>query len=160
MLPPILDVILSLQFIIPALCIGYLFGSIPSGFLLTKAFGLGDIRNIGSGNIGATNALRTGNKVLAFLTLLCDMLKGTVPVIVVYSIFPDQLIFILYITALGALIGHIFPIWLKFKGGKGVATTIGLMLATSFYSGVLVCLTWLLVAFISKKSSFLINSTP
>jgi glycerol-3-phosphate acyltransferase PlsY len=111
--------------------------------------GYGDIRKIGSGNIGATNALRTGSKKLAILTLLCDMLKGAIPVIIAKYFMPDFII----IAGFGAIIGHCFPIWLKFKGGKGVATTIGALLTISPLVGLLVCLTWLLSALTIKISS-------
>src|SRR5262245_16486115 len=117
-----------------ALLIGYLLGSIPFGLVLTKAAGLGDVRQIGSGNIGATNVLRTGNKGLAVATLLLDALKGTVAVMVVYdlalrlgAVVPDANAYS-HIAGFGALVGHLFPIWLGFKGGKGVATFIGVLL--------------------------------
>lgn len=153
MLPPILDIIFSAQFILPTLCIGYIFGSIPFGLILTKAFGLGDIRKIGSGNIGATNVLRTGNKKLALLVTLCDMGKGFVAVMIVQHIIPDQAIFLAYVTALGALLGHIFPIWLKFKGGKGVATFFGITLALNWMTFIAIGLCWLIVARLSRTSS-------
>ena len=104
-----------------ALILGYAFGSIPFGLLLTKMAGMGDVRSIGSGNIGATNVLRTGNKWLAALTLLLDLLKGFVPVVLAWHLFQNDLGW----TALGAVLGHCFPIWLGFKGGKGVATAAG-----------------------------------
>src|ERR1700744_5726689 len=105
----------------------YLLGSIPFGLLLTKAAGLGDIRNIGSGNIGATNVLRTGNKKLAALTLFLDGIKGFVAVFVAELLFPGTQL----LAALAVLLGHMFPVWLKFKGGKGVATAIGAIMALS-----------------------------
>lgn len=143
------------------LCLSaYLFGSIPFGLPLTRAFGLGDIRTIGSGNIGATNVLRTGNKKLAALTLLLDALKGTVPVILVH-IIPQSLTGVEQqhiVTAsiflgLLAMIGHCFPVWLNFKGGKGVATTIGVLLAAVPITGVVTCLGWLVSAKAGKISS-------
>ncbi|MCT4575045.1 MAG: glycerol-3-phosphate 1-O-acyltransferase PlsY [Alphaproteobacteria bacterium] len=129
--------------------LGYTFGSIPFGLIFAKLLGHGDIRKIGSGNIGATNALRTGSKKLALLTLICDMFKGVAPVLIAKSCCPEYII----IAGIGAIIGHCFPIWLKFKGGKGVATTLGVLLAISPILGLLVCLTWLIVAVTFKISS-------
>jgi glycerol-3-phosphate acyltransferase PlsY len=132
-----------------AVVLGYLLGSIPFGLLLTKAAGFGDIRNIGSGNIGATNVLRTGNKKLAFATLLLDGGKGAVAALVAAHFDP-----LLAVIAGGAaLLGHLFPIWLGFKGGKGVATTLGTLLAVNWMVGVAACLTWLAVAFGFRISS-------
>lgn len=132
--------------------LSYLVGSIPFGLLWARVFGLGDLRKIGSGNIGATNALRTGNKRFALLTLVSDMLKGAGAVIVSAYLFPD-----LYHTPIfagyAALMGHIFPLWLKFKGGKGVATSIGVLLALSWPVGVVCILTWIVIAFLSRMSS-------
>ena len=139
------------MYILLSCIFGYLLGSIPFGLVFVRLAGLGDIRKIGSGNIGATNVLRTGRKDLTILTLLCDFGKAALSAFVAYKFFDSQ--FFALLAGSFSILGHNFPIWLKFKGGKGVATTIGLMLATSFYSGVLVCVTWLLVAFISKKSS-------
>ncbi|MAZ04270.1 MAG: glycerol-3-phosphate acyltransferase [Sneathiella sp.] len=133
-----------------AALIGYLVGSIPFGLVLTKMAGLGDVRKIGSGNIGATNVLRTGNKGLALATLLLDGGKGAV-VVIVANIFFTQDYAVL--AGSGAFIGHLFPIWLKFKGGKGVATFIGVMLALSWPAGIAVALTWLLTALIFRMSS-------
>jgi len=133
-----------------AALIGYLIGSIPFGLVLTKLAGLGDVRKIGSGNIGATNVLRTGNKGLAFATLLLDGGKGAV-VVILANIFLTQDYAVL--AGGGAFLGHLFPVWLKFKGGKGVATFIGVMLAISWPAGVAVGLTWLLVAFTFRMSS-------
>src|SRR4029079_18275023 len=116
---------MSDAFLIVAFLLGYLFGSIPFGMVLTKLAGTQDIRQIGSGNIGATNVLRTGHKGLAAATLLCDMRKGTAAVLLVRWLWGDGFTLI---AALGAFLGHLFPIWLKFKGGKGVATYIGLLL--------------------------------
>lgn len=128
----------------------YLIGSIPSGLVISKLAGHGDIRNIGSGNIGATNVLRTGNKALALITLLFDGSKGAIAIGLAYALGLKGL-FIL--VGLFAILGHIFPIWLKFKGGKGVATTLGVLLAAVPYAGLAACATWLAVAFIFKISS-------
>ncbi|MBY0281497.1 MAG: glycerol-3-phosphate 1-O-acyltransferase PlsY [Alphaproteobacteria bacterium] len=127
----------------------YLVGSIPFGLLLTRYAGLGDIREIGSGNIGATNVLRTGNKKLAALTLICDALKGAIPVICTYN----QDSSLMYMAAMAAILGHIFPVWLRFKGGKGVATALGAYLAINPLLGLLIALVWLLVAKVGKISS-------
>jgi glycerol-3-phosphate acyltransferase PlsY len=132
-----------------AVVLGYLLGSIPFGLLLTKAAGFGDIRNIGSGNIGATNVLRTGNKKLALATLLLDGGKGAVAALIAAHFDP-----LLAVIAGGAaLLGHLFPVWLGFKGGKGVATTLGTLLAVNWMVGVAACLTWLAVAFGFRLSS-------
>ena len=127
----------------------YLSGSIPFGLILTKIFGDQDIRNIGSGNIGATNVLRTGNKFLAALTLLLDISKGYIPVIIAQQYFPG----LIQLSCLLAFLGHIFPVWLKFKGGKGVATYLGILLALSIQLGLLFMFTWLVVSLIFKYSS-------
>jgi len=127
----------------------YLGGSIPFGLILTKIFGGQDIRNIGSGNIGATNVLRTGNKFLAALTLLLDILKGYIPVIIAQQYFPG----LIQLSCLLAFLGHVFPVWLKFKGGKGVATYLGILLALSIQLGLLFMFTWLTVSLIFKYSS-------
>ena len=129
--------------------LAYLIGSIPFGLLLTRYAGLGDIRKIGSGNIGATNVLRTGNKKLAALTLICDVLKGFFPVILIHNQDPS----LTYIAGMAAVLGHIFPIWLRFQGGKGVATALGTYLAISPLLGLLIALVWLLVAKMGKISS-------
>ena len=129
--------------------ISYLMGSIPFGFILTKIFLKKDIREIGSGNIGATNALRTGNKTLGYSTLVLDILKAIIPVIYVKIFYQD----FLYIASLCAFIGHVFPIWLKFKGGKGVATYLGILFAINFYFGIIFILSWFITFFISKFSS-------
>ncbi len=147
------------------LLFGYVVGSIPFGLLITKKAGLGDIRSIGSGNIGATNVLRTGNKKLAAATLAADMLKAFIPVLIILFIaardytFPGEQTNIIYahtealIVGLGAVIGHCFPVWLKFKGGKGVATTLGALLAAVPYVGLIACLTWIITAYFSRISS-------
>jgi len=127
----------------------YISGSIPFGFILTKNFGNIDVRNIGSGNIGATNVLRTGNKFLAITTLLLDILKGYVPVIIAIEFFPE----LIQLSCLMAFLGHLFPVWLKFKGGKGVATYLGILFALSLQLSLLFIFTWLLVSLIFKYSS-------
>lgn len=128
---------------------GYLSGTVPYGLLLTRAAGLGDIRSIGSGNIGATNVLRTGNKGLAAATLLLDGLKGAVPVWLAQAYAPE----LPALVGIAAFLGHLYPVWLKFKGGKGVATYIGVMLALSPLAFVGVALAWLLVARLFRYSS-------
>jgi glycerol-3-phosphate acyltransferase PlsY len=132
-----------------AFVFGYLLGSIPFGLLLTRAAGGPDIRAIGSGNIGATNVLRTGNKVLAAATLLCDMLKGTIAVLAAARYGADPAL----AAALGAFLGHLFPVWLKFKGGKGVATFIGLLIGLHWPAALLFCIVWLVVAAVTRYSS-------
>jgi len=127
----------------------YLSGSVPFGLILTKNFVNCDIRNIGSGNIGATNVLRTGNKLLAAFTLLLDILKGYVPVIIAQEYFPE----LIQLSCLLAFLGHIFPVWLKFKGGKGVATYLGILLALSIQLALLFMFTWLAVSLIFRYSS-------
>ena len=127
----------------------YLSGSIPFGLILTKFFGGQDVRKIGSGNIGATNVLRTGNKYLAATTLILDILKGYVPVVITQQFFSEYL----HLSALMAFLGHIFPIWLKFKGGKGVATYLGILFALSYGLSVLFIFTWVVVSLIFKYSS-------
>ena len=124
-------------------------GSIPFGFILTKIFLKKDIREIGSGNIGATNALRTGNKAIGYSTLLLDILKAVAPVIYVKIFYQD----FLYIASLCAFLGHVFPIWLKFKGGKGVATYVGILFTINILLGFIFCVSWLLIFLISKYSS-------
>jgi acyl phosphate:glycerol-3-phosphate acyltransferase len=137
-------------FLIVAFVIGYLLGSIPFGLILTRFAGTQDLRSIGSGNIGATNVLRTGRKGLAAATLICDMLKGTLAVLISgYYGGPDAAM----LAALGAFLGHLFPIWLGFKGGKGVATFLGVLLAAAWPVGIGACLTWLVVAKLLKISS-------
>ena len=129
--------------------ISYLMGSIPFGFILTKIFLKKDIREIGSGNIGATNALRTGNKALGYSTLILDILKAILPVIYVKIFYEDSL----YVASLCAFLGHVFPIWLKFKGGKGVATYVGILFAINIYFGIIFTISWFVTFFISKYSS-------
>ena len=135
--------------IILVVSFSYLSGSIPFGLILTKFFGGQDIRKIGSGNIGATNVLRTGNKFLAALTLVLDILKGYMPVIISLQYFPE----LIQLSCLLAFLGHIFPVWLKFNGGKGVATYLGILLALSIQLGLLFMFTWLTVSLIFKYSS-------
>jgi glycerol-3-phosphate acyltransferase PlsY len=132
-----------------ALASGYLLGSIPFGLVLTRLAGLGDIRKIGSGNIGATNVLRTGNKPLAFAVLLLDSGKGAIAVLLAARFGEDATL----AAALGAVLGHLFPVWLGFKGGKGVATTLGTLLALAWPVGLIGCAVWLLVALIFRISS-------
>ena len=129
--------------------ISYLMGSIPFGFILTKIFLKKDIREIGSGNIGATNALRTGNKTIGYSTLVLDILKAVAPIIYVKIFYQD----FLYIASLCAFLGHVFPIWLKFKGGKGVATYVGILFAINIYFGIIFTISWFITFFISKYSS-------
>jgi glycerol-3-phosphate acyltransferase PlsY len=133
-----------------ALIIGYLFGSIPFGIILTRCAGTPDIRSIGSGNIGATNVLRTGSKALAAATLIGDALKGTAAVLAIRYLFgPDAAL----VAAAGALVGHTFPVWLSFKGGKGVATYIGLLIGLAWPAALAFCLIWLAVAALTRYSS-------
>ena len=129
--------------------ISYLMGSVPFGFILTKIFLKKDIREIGSGNIGATNALRTGNKTIGYSTLVLDILKAVAPVIYVKIFYQD----FLYIASLCAFLGHVFPIWLKFKGGKGVATYVGILFSINIYFGIIFAISWFITFFISKYSS-------
>ena len=139
------DAFLPLAFIL-----GYLLGSIPFGLILTRLAGTEDLRSIGSGSIGATNVLRTGRKGLAAATLLCDALKGTLSVIIAgYYGGPDTAM----LAALGAFLGHLFPVWLKFKGGKGVAVYIGVLIGLFWPAAVVFCVIWLSTAFTSRYSS-------
>ena len=127
----------------------YILGSIPFGFVITRLFLKQDVRNIGSGNIGATNVLRTGSKFLAILTLLLDVAKGYFTVIVTTIYFND----FIYIASLVCFIGHIYPVWLRFKGGKGVAAYLGILLGLSFSLSIIFIITWLIILFIFKYSS-------
>jgi glycerol-3-phosphate acyltransferase PlsY len=129
--------------------ISYLMGSIPYGFLLTKIFLKKDIREIGSGNIGATNALRTGNKLIGYTTLILDIAKAIIPIIYVKLNFPE----LIYIASLCAFLGHVFPIWLKFKGGKGVATYVGILFSINIIFGAVFVACWIIVFIISRYSS-------
>ena len=127
----------------------YLLGSIPFGFILTKVFLKKDIRDIGSGNIGATNALRTGNKLLGYATLILDITKAILPVLFVKFNYPDYI----FIAALSTFLGHVFPIWLKFKGGKGVATYVGILFSINLIFGLVFIVSWAVTFLISKYSS-------
>jgi acyl phosphate:glycerol-3-phosphate acyltransferase len=129
--------------------VGYLLGSIPFGLLLTRAAGLGDIRKVGSGNIGATNVLRTGRRGLAAATLLLDALKGVAAVLIFVHVSQIAAVG----GAAGAVLGHMFPVWLRFKGGKGVATTLGIMWGLSWPVGAIACAAWLLFAAVLRYSS-------
>ena len=129
--------------------ISYLMGSIPFGLILTKIYLKKDIREIGSGNIGATNALRTGNKIIGYSTLTLDVLKAVITVLYVKNNFHDMI----YISALCAFLGHVFPVWLKFKGGKGVATYVGILFSLNILLGIVFGIFWLIIFFISKYSS-------
>ena len=124
-------------------------GSIPFGLILTKIFLKKDIREIGSGNIGATNALRTGNKLIGYTTLILDVIKAVIPVIYVKLNYQE----LIYIASLCAFLGHVFPVWLKFKGGKGVATYVGILFTINILLGFIFCVSWLLIFLISKYSS-------
>ena len=124
-------------------------GSIPFGLILTKVFLKKDIREVGSGNIGATNVLRTGNKLIGYLTLILDILKAVIPVLYIKFNFPE----LVYISSLSAFIGHVFPIWLKLKGGKGVATYVGILFSLNYFLGIVFIFSWLIIFFISKYSS-------
>jgi len=131
------------------LLVCYFLGSIPFGFILTKFFLKQDIREIGSGNIGATNVLRTGNKSIGYLTLLLDILKAVIPVIFIKINFSEYL----FISSLSVFLGHVFPIWLKFKGGKGVATYLGILFCINYILGFVFILIWFLIFLIFKYSS-------
>ena len=129
--------------------VSYLMGSIPFGFILTKIILKKDIRNVGSGNIGATNALRTGNKLIGYTTLFFDIIKAIIPVIYIKFNFPE----LLYISSLCIFLGHLFPVWLKFKGGKGVATYVGILFAINIFFGLIFIISWLITFGLSKFSS-------
>jgi glycerol-3-phosphate acyltransferase PlsY len=137
-----------MNFVLAAVA-GYLLGSIPFGLLLTRTAGLGDIRAIGSGNIGATNVLRTGRRGLAATTLVLDALKGVISVVIARYLWPDAI----YVAAIAAFLGHCFPVWLGFKGGKGVATFIGVLLALAWPVGLTFCAVWLIIALAQRYSS-------
>ena len=132
-----------------ALASGYLLGSIPFGLILTRLAGKGDIRDIGSGNIGATNVLRTGSKKLAALTLLLDAAKGSAAVLLAAFLWPDMI----FLAAAAALVGHLYPIWLRFKGGKGVATFLGILIPLLWVAALVYALVWLGLLLIARKSS-------
>ena len=135
--------------LILVISISYLMGSIPFGLILTKIFLKKDIREIGSGNIGATNVLRTGNKVIGYLTLVLDVLKAIMPVIYIKFQIPE----LVYVSSLSVFIGHVFPVWLKFIGGKGVATYVGILFSINYIFGALFVFSWLIIFFIFKYSS-------
>ena len=135
--------------IITVFIASYLSGSIPFGLILTKIFLNKDLRKIGSKNIGATNVLRTGNKIVAGLTLFLDISKGIIPILITKEYFTD----LIYLSSLAALLGHIFPVWLRFQGGKGVATYVGIIFILSFNLGVIFCVSWILISIASKYSS-------
>ena len=135
--------------LILVISISYLMGSIPFGFILTKIFLKKDIREIGSGNIGATNVLRTGNKTIGYLTLVLDVLKAIIPVIYIKFQFPE----LVYVSSLSVFIGHVFPVWLKFIGGKGVATYVGILFVINIYFGIIFSLCWFVIFGITKFSS-------
>ncbi|MEO1551073.1 MAG: glycerol-3-phosphate 1-O-acyltransferase PlsY [Pseudomonadota bacterium] len=129
---------------------GYLLGSVPFGIVMARLFGLGDLRKVGSGNIGATNVLRTGNKLAAFLTVVLDAGKGAIAVLIARLLFGEMAGLL---AGLGAFVGHLFPIYLRFKGGKGVATFLGTLLAIAFWPGLACCATWLVAAVLTRISS-------
>ena len=135
--------------LILVISISYLMGSIPFGLILTKIFLKKDIRKIGSGNIGATNVLRTGNKTIGYLTLILDVIKAVIPVLYIKIKFPE----LIYISSLLVFIGHVFPVWLKFKGGKGVATYVGILFSINYILAIIFAFSWLIIFFISKYSS-------
>ena len=128
--------------------ISYLMGSIPFGLILTRVFLKKDIRDIGSGNIGATNALRTGNKLIGYTTLILDISKAIIPVIFVKINFPE----LIFVASLCAFLGHVFPIWLKFKGGKGVATYVGILFSIDVLLGVIFTISWMIIFILTKYS--------
>ena len=131
------------------IALSYLMGSIPFGFLLTKIFLRKDIREIGSGNTGATNVLRTGNKLLGYGTLILDIFKAVIPVLIIKYQYPE----FLFLSSLSVFLGHVFPIWLKFKGGKGVATYLGILFCINYILGFVFIISWFLIFLISKYSS-------
>ena len=135
--------------LILSIIISYLMGSIPFGLILTKIFLKKDIRDIGSGNIGATNVLRTGNKIIGYLTLSLDILKAVIPVLYIKFNYPE----LVYVSSLSVFIGHVFPLWLKFKGGKGVATYVGILFSINYILGFLFIASWLIIFFILRYSS-------
>ena len=135
--------------LILAIAISYLMGSIPFGLILTKIFLNKDIRDIGSGNIGATNVLRTGNKIIGYLTLSLDVLKAVIPVLYIKFNYPE----LVYVSSLSVFIGHVFPLWLKFKGGKGVATYVGILFSINYILGFVFVVSWLIIFFVLRYSS-------
>jgi glycerol-3-phosphate acyltransferase PlsY len=141
---------ITLPIALTALALGYLLGSIPFGLVLTRMAGLGDVRKIGSGNIGATNVLRTGNKKLAAATLLLDAFKGTAAVLIAYNLFGEEAGIL---AGFAAFIGHIFPVWIGFKGGKGVATYLGVLLGLAPLMAAMFAIVWIALAFVTRYSS-------
>ena len=135
--------------LILAIAISYLMGSIPFGLILTKIFLNKDIRDIGSGNIGATNVLRTGNKIIGYLTLSLDVLKAVIPVLYIKFNYPE----LVYVSSLSVFIGHVFPLWLKFKGGKGVATYVGILFSFNYILGFVFVASLLIIFFVLRYSS-------
>ena len=135
--------------LIISIIISYLMGSIPFGLILTKIFLKKDIRDIGSGNIGATNVLRTGNKIIGYLTLSLDILKAVIPVLYIKFNYPE----LVYVSSLSVFIGHVFPLWLKFKGGKGVATYVGILFSINYILGFVFVASWLIIFFVLRYSS-------
>ena len=135
--------------LILSIIISYLMGSIPFGLILTKIFLKKDIGDIGSGNIGATNVLRTGNKIIGYLTLSLDILKAVIPVLYIKFNYPE----LVYVSSLSVFIGHVFPLWLKFKGGKGVATYVGILFSINYILGFIFITSWLIIFFILRYSS-------
>ena len=135
--------------LILSIIISYLMGSIPFGLILTKIFLKKDIRDIGSGNIGATNVLRTGNKIIGYLTLSLDILKAVIPVLYIKFNYPE----LVYVSSLSVFIGHVFPLWLKFKGGKAVATYVGILFSINYILGFVFIASWLIIFFILRYSS-------
>ena len=127
--------------------ISYLMGSIPFGLILTKIFLNKDIREIGSGNIGATNVLRAGNKIVGYLTLTLDVLKAIIPIIYIKLNYPD----LIYVSSLSVFLGHVFSIWLKFKGGKGVATYVGILFCINYFLGIIFVISWLIIFIIMQS---------
>lgn len=150
LLPDVMGWHLAWPWLLTALVGGYLIGSIPGGVLMTRLMGLGDLRKVGSGNIGATNVLRTGNKKAAAGTLFIDMIKGVIAVVLFGWLWGDLAA---QLAGLGAFLGHCFPVWLRFKGGKGVATFLGVILGFSFWAGLLCCAAWLVFAALFRISS-------
>ena len=135
--------------LILSIIISYLMGSIPFGLILTKIFLKKDIRDIGSGNIGATNVLRTGNKIIGYLTLSLDILKAVIPILYIKFNYPE----LVYVSSLSVFIGHVFPLWLKFKGGKGVATYVGILFSINYILGFVFVASWLIIFFVLRYSS-------
>ncbi len=135
--------------LILVIAISYLFGSIPFGLILTKVFLNKDIRDIGSGNIGATNVLRTGNKIIGYLTLSLDVLKAVIPVLYIKFNYPE----LVYVSSLSVFLGHVFPLWLKFKGGKGVATYVGILFSINYILGFVFVTSWLIIFLVLRYSS-------